>query len=75
MKLRKILMIFFAVLSYLSLGVCIYGICYETLDAFSLERAKYFFDLTPYVIQITAVAFIVFAAISVVLYKSVKKKK
>ena len=69
MKLRKIFMIFFAVLSYLSLGVCIYSICYETLDAFSLERAKYFFDLTPYVIQITAVAFVVFAVLSMLLYK------
>ncbi len=69
MKLRKIFMIFFACISYLSLGVCIYGICYETLDAFSLDRAKYFFDLTPYVIQISAVSFIVFAVLSVILYK------
>ncbi len=70
MKLRKIFSIITAIVSLASLGICIYGICYETLDAFAYERATGgIFDLTPYLILITAVIFVVFAIITLLLSK------
>ncbi len=69
MKLRKIFSVIAAVISLASLGVCIYGICYETLDAFAYERATAWLDLTPYLILFTAILFIVFATVAIVLHK------
>lgn len=73
MKLRKIFSIITAIVSLASLGICIYGICYETLDAFAYERAVGgIFDLTPYLILITALAFILFAILTIFLSKKRK---
>ncbi len=74
MIIRKIFMILFACISYCSFGACVYCICYETMDIFGPERAKYFLDLTPYFIMIFAGISVVFLAISVILYKSIKRK-
>lgn len=70
--LRKIFMILFASISYFSLGACVYCICYETMDIFGPERAKYFFDLTPYFIMIFAGISVVFLLLSIILYKTKK---
>lgn len=67
--LRKIFMILFACLSYFSLGACVYCICYETMDIFGPERAKYFFDLTPYFIMIFAGMCVMFLLLSIILHK------
>ncbi|MEE1138658.1 MAG: hypothetical protein U0M02_09300 [Acutalibacteraceae bacterium] len=70
MKLRKIFSAITAVVSLASFGVCIYGICYETLDAFAYERATGgIFDLTPYLILITAVIFLLFTILTIILVK------
>ncbi len=70
MKLRKTFPAITAVVSLASLGVCIYGICYETLDMFAYERATGgIFDLTPYLILITAVIFLLFAILTIILHK------